>query len=96
MASVETNLSLPHTNENMDNPGFVAFDEGKMIYSCMAAMGATATSAVALRLWARRERGAELKLDDWLIIASLVCIYLYYYVRPHNENVGCGLTHISL
>lgn len=86
-------MAPAETSENMNNPEFVAFDEGKMIYSCMATMGATATSAVALRLWARRERGAELKLDDWLIIASLVCIYLTF-ILIHNEDVDGGLNHI--
>ncbi|RYP17973.1 hypothetical protein DL765_004192 [Monosporascus sp. GIB2] len=53
-------------------PEYVAHDEGRMVYGCMAAMTALATSVVVLRLWARKERGAAIQLDDWLIIASLV------------------------
>lgn len=55
---------------------YVAFDEGRMIYAWEVTMVAMATCAVALRFWARKERSAEFRLDDWLILASLVCLTL--------------------
>lgn len=56
-------------------PEYVAFDQGKVIYSSMAIMTAMATCAVGLRFWARKERCAGLRLDDWLILAALVGSY---------------------
>ncbi|RYO86641.1 hypothetical protein DL766_003535 [Monosporascus sp. MC13-8B] len=57
-------------------PEYVAHDEGRMIYSCMAAMTALATSVVVLRLWARKEKSAAIQVDDWLIIASLPFLWV--------------------
>lgn len=53
---------------------YVTFDEGRLIYAWEVTMVAMATCAVALRFWARKERSAEFRLDDWLILASLVCL----------------------
>ncbi|KAI1251910.1 hypothetical protein MGN70_006481 [Eutypa lata] len=60
---------LPHLEDL--SPDYVGFNQGRVIYSWMAVMAAMATCAVGLRVWARRERGAELRLDDWLIFAAL-------------------------
>lgn len=61
---------LPHLEDL--SPDYVGFNQGRVIYSWMAVMAAMATCAVGLRVWARRERDAELRLDDWLIFAALV------------------------
>ncbi|RYP27631.1 hypothetical protein DL767_007595 [Monosporascus sp. MG133] len=62
-------LALPRLEDL--SPEYVAHDEGRVIYGCMAAMTALATTVVVLRLWARKGKSAAIELDDWLIIASL-------------------------
>ena len=82
--------SEPSTR-NMDDTSSI--NQRRMMYSCMAVMGVIATAIVALRLWARRKSTTELKLDDWLIIASLVGATLHF---GPLRSVSVTNTYITL
>jgi hypothetical protein len=57
-------------------PEYVDFNDGGVVVRTTIAMSILSTLVVGLRVYARFSDGTLMKLDDWLIIASLVCYYL--------------------
>lgn len=56
-------------------PDYVNYNNGGIVFRSTVAMSTLATFIVCLRLWARKGKGNNLALDDWLIVASLPFLY---------------------